>query len=383
MKRIKLQLSGYFFGICALFALGSFFTPELKADTREPINPLVAENLPAETNELVCFNSAALDQAGSKLLDMVATGSGSLRDISEVFPQMVATEKNKGHFYMASVPKFGWFILVKNGMDSDEIIIAPEFLKRNMTARKMPGGYFALFPVGKELPAMGLSDELKQKIAMTPNEVLRCCWAGGMPTLLNIVNRDGVYTLSTIQPEAGKAGMTMETFVDKVVAFVPENNREAAKAFLKENLKFSSKTLDGKNVYELEFPLNEKTLTFWNDYIRTTQEERGKKDAPKVIALSPPNGATGVDPNLKEIKVTFDRPMSKTSWSFCQRSYHDFPESLSQPSYDESGTVITLPVQVVPERTYNIYLNSPPYIGFRSAKGGVLQSVHYTFTTGK
>ena len=381
MKRSRLQLLGYLTGICILFALGSFLMPELRADTREPLDPFVAKNLPAETGELIYFNAAALDATGATLLEKAVSSAGSLdRNLWTVLSLMFACEKNKGSFYLAQVPGFGAFVLLKNGTDSDEMIMAPGFADQGMTVRKLPEGYFALYPMKRKLPALGLPEELGRKIAAGPGEVLRSCKGKGAPSLVSIVNRNGVYTLAaTLPQEAGTRALTPETVAEKAVSYLPEGEKAAKKAFVADNLKFSEKN----DACEVEFPLNEKTLTLWSDYIRRNREDREKKDEPKIVALSPENGATGVDPNLKEIKVTFDRPMSTTSWSFCQRSDSDFPEVLTKPSFDKTGTVITLPVRLVPERTYNIYLNSPPFIGFQSAKGGVLQSVHYTFTTGK
>lgn len=35
-----------------------------------------------------------------------------------------------------------------------------------------------------------------------------------------------------------------------------------------------------------------------------------KENAPKIISINPPNGAADVDPNLRAITITFDRPTS-------------------------------------------------------------------------
>ncbi len=377
MKRTKLQLLRYVLGIGVLFALGSLLMPELRAEAREAIDPLVAKNLPAGTGELVYFNAAALDRNGVGLLEKAAGISGLEWKVREIVTMMLSTEKNRGRFYLAAVPKSGRFILLKNGTDSDEMVIPPGIANRGMTIRKMEGGYFALLPVGSELPALGLPEELQKKIAAAPDEVLRSCNAGGIPSQVSVVNRNGVYMLSAILPEAAGKAPTVEAMADNAVFYLPEDKRDAMRAFIRENLKITV----GQKECRVEFPLNEQTLALWGDYSRKIKEEWEKENAPRVVALSPKNGATGVDPNLKEIKVTFDRPMNTSGWSFCQKSDVDFPETLSKPSYDESRTVITLPVRLEPGKTYNIYLNSPPYIGFRSAEGGVLESVHYTFTT--
>ena len=36
-----------------------------------------------------------------------------------------------------------------------------------------------------------------------------------------------------------------------------------------------------------------------------------------------------------------------------------------------------------PEWNYHIFLNSPPFLGFRSAQGGTLPAVPWSFSTGK
>ena len=124
-------------------------------------------------------------------------------------------------------------------------------------------------------------------------------------------------------------------------------------------------------------------LELTGELLRQLRDEKRAANAPHVVSVEPANGATNVDPNLKEIKVTFDRRMNPTSWSFCQKSDVDFPEFVGRPSYNREQTVITVPVRLRPECTYNLYLNSPPYFGFTSEAGGVLEAYHYTFTTGK
>ncbi len=382
MNRTKLQLLRYFTGIGLLFLLGSLFIPSLMANTREPVDPFVAANLPAGTWDLVYFNGTALDQNGAALLEKAVLVTGNVdRTLWRMLQLMLASGKNKGHFYAAVVRSYGVVILLKNGANPDEIVIAPGLSDQGATIRKLENGYFLMLPPGMALPPMGLPEELARKIAAAPDEVLRVC-KKGIAGQVSVVNRDGVYTLSAIVPGGeNKKGLTLETVADQAVSFVPEGRKEAQKAFVRENLKIASKTLDGKSAYEVEFQVTDQTLPLWSDYLRKIKEDREKEDEPHVVALSPANGATDVDPDTKEIVVTFDRTMSGTSWSFCQKSDIDFPEFVTRPSFDKTKTVITVPVRLAPGKTYNIYLNSPPYIGFRSAKGGVLQSVHYTFTT--
>ncbi len=385
MKRTKLQLSCYFAGICVLFALGILFLPELRADTRIPLDPVVVKNLPAQTRSVVYFNAAALDEEAAKLLDAAWSSLGGADwTWLEPIALMGASVENKGCFYIASVPKIGRFTLLKNGKNPDEMLFWPAGSSAGkMVVQKLPeNGYFSMFLAGHPLPAMGLPRELQQKIAATPDEILKVCSQENRPYLLRVVRRDGAYMFSAILlQKTGEAALTLDAIAEKAAAILPGKEQEERKRFVKRNLKFTEKKINGQAMYELEFPLNKETLTSLGDYIRKEREDQERANSPRVVLLSPGNGATNVDPNLKEIKVTFDRPMNKGGWSFCQKSEVDFPTISGTPSYDESGMVITLPVRLSPGKTYNIYLNSPAFSGFRSAQGHVLQPVHYTFAT--
>jgi len=121
-----------------------------------------------------------------------------------------------------------------------------------------------------------------------------------------------------------------------------------------------------------------RVIAFFNDYA----EGLGKREAaaPKVLAIVPANGATDVDPNLKQIKITFDRPMTKGSYSVCGGG-PDFPELVGDVAYDREGKVFTIPVRLKPEWTYTFSLNCPNFHDFRSKDGIPLDPVPVTFTT--
>ena len=63
-------------------------------------------------------------------------------------------------------------------------------------------------------------------------------------------------------------------------------------------------------------------VTFFEDYGEGIGERMAAEDAsrPQIVALSPPNGATDVDPALSELRVTFDRPMA-AGFSWCGGGY--------------------------------------------------------------
>jgi hypothetical protein len=120
-----------------------------------------------------------------------------------------------------------------------------------------------------------------------------------------------------------------------------------------------------------------RVIAFFNDYAAGLGETQA---APQVVAMIPANGATDVDPNLKQIKITFDRPMMKGSFSVTGGG-PDFPELVGDVAYDREGKVFTIPVRLKPGWTYNFSLNSPSYRDFKSKQGIPLDPVPVTFTT--
>jgi hypothetical protein len=110
------------------------------------------------------------------------------------------------------------------------------------------------------------------------------------------------------------------------------------------------------------------------------EEEQAAADAPKVVSMNPPNGATDVDPGLAVITVVFDRAMAPGSWSVVGGG-PQFPETTGQPSYDADRHVFSLPVRLKPGWTYRFMLNSQRYTSFRSADGTPLEPLNVTFTT--
>ena len=117
--------------------------------------------------------------------------------------------------------------------------------------------------------------------------------------------------------------------------------------------------------------------------LRPRERESEKKDAgeaPTVLSIHPPNGATDVDPGTTVITVVFNRPMADGSWSVVGGGPH-FPETMGPPSYDDERRVFSLPVKLKPGWTYRFMLNSDHFTSFRSADGVPLKPVDVTFTT--
>jgi hypothetical protein len=107
----------------------------------------------------------------------------------------------------------------------------------------------------------------------------------------------------------------------------------------------------------------------------------GMPDPPKVVSMVPANGASGIDPAVTEIRVTFDRPMDTTGYSFVGGG-PTFPTTTGRASWTPDGKTVVLPVKLTPNHRYEFWLNSGRFQAFRSREGVVLPSVHVTFGTG-
>jgi len=101
---------------------------------------------------------------------------------------------------------------------------------------------------------------------------------------------------------------------------------------------------------------------------------------PKVVSLIPPNRATEVAPNLEEIRVTFDVPMTRGySWTGAGDHY---PAGTGNNPYWIDDYTCVLPVALKPDHQYNLGINSVSAVNFQSADGGVpCDPLEYTFTT--
>ena len=103
--------------------------------------------------------------------------------------------------------------------------------------------------------------------------------------------------------------------------------------------------------------------------------------APQVTATQPANGATEVSPNLTEIVVTFDQDMDRGGMSFTGGG-PQFPKVRGKPFWRSNRECI-LPVELVPDHSYVIGINSARHTNFRSVSGVPVQPLALRFTTGR
>lgn len=104
-------------------------------------------------------------------------------------------------------------------------------------------------------------------------------------------------------------------------------------------------------------------------------------EAPRIFSVSPPIGATDVNPDLTEVIVVFDRKMDRYRYAVCTMGNHCFPDILAEPSFDESATVFSIPVRLRPGTEYGFYLNAGQFTAFFDLDGNALFSTPCTFKT--
>jgi hypothetical protein len=86
---------------------------------------------------------------------------------------------------------------------------------------------------------------------------------------------------------------------------------------------------------------------------------------PVVVKTVPEAGASEVDPELTEIKVTFSKEMQDGTWSWSTLSKESFPKVEGMPKYLADKRTCVLPVKLQPGKTYAIWVNSEKFGNFK------------------
>lgn len=134
-----------------------------------------------------------------------------------------------------------------------------------------------------------------------------------------------------------------------------------------------------------------KVIAFFNETAAGIDELKAARDAalaakqPKVVSMTPVNGANDVDPDTQAIVITFDRPMRTGGWSVMyapEDPQHTMFPIVHRCAYDETGRIFTMTVTLEPGKHYVFTLNGENGGAFRShADNEPLPMVHVTFTT--
>jgi RNA polymerase sigma-70 factor (ECF subfamily) len=87
-----------------------------------------------------------------------------------------------------------------------------------------------------------------------------------------------------------------------------------------------------------------------------------------VLSVEPKLGATGVDPALREIRVTFSKPMTDKSWSWTGGG-DTYPKSDGPIHYEKDRRTCVMPVKLEPGKTYVMGINSERFRNFKDVDG--------------
>jgi C-terminal processing protease CtpA/Prc len=101
---------------------------------------------------------------------------------------------------------------------------------------------------------------------------------------------------------------------------------------------------------------------------------------PKVADATPENGALGVDPTTKEIRVKFDQPMSKDGMSVVGGG-PKYPDIVGEPSWADDRTFV-IRVKLKPNHDYWLSIDNAKFQNFRSAAGESAVPYPIQFRTG-
>ncbi len=113
-----------------------------------------------------------------------------------------------------------------------------------------------------------------------------------------------------------------------------------------------------------------------------TEELKARARGPKLVKLSPANGAKDVDPATTELVATFDMPMSDgMSWTGSGPNFPQQSADGKEAHWSADGLTCTLPVSLEPNHDYRLGLNSPSFKNFQSKWGVPLDDVIYEFHT--
>jgi hypothetical protein len=103
---------------------------------------------------------------------------------------------------------------------------------------------------------------------------------------------------------------------------------------------------------------------------------------PVVVQTSPTAGDQGVDPAVREIRVTFsEEMMTHEMWSFVYAKPAAFPKIAGKVRYLEDKRTCVLPVSLEPGQTYGIWINSQEHTSFRDTHQNPAVPYLLTFKT--
>ncbi len=125
---------------------------------------------------------------------------------------------------------------------------------------------------------------------------------------------------------------------------------------------------------------DESTKTQKTPATKKKDKTRARTAYPQIVRTAPAVGASGVDPATKEIRITFDRDMSKgMSWTGGGPEFPPIDKS-ARPRWIDERTCV-LPVKLKKGKYYRLGVNSMSYRNFKDSKGAATPPSAIYFTT--
>lgn len=100
------------------------------------------------------------------------------------------------------------------------------------------------------------------------------------------------------------------------------------------------------------------TLSFVTQSV-ATDPSNVETAPPVVVKTEPQSGAVDVDPQTKEIRITFSKEMQDQAWSLVVVKKEVFPPTTGKPRYLDDHRTCVVPVALEGDHTYSMWLNSP------------------------
>jgi Big-like domain-containing protein len=114
-------------------------------------------------------------------------------------------------------------------------------------------------------------------------------------------------------------------------------------------------------------------------------EQAFADNAPVVVESVPRDGDVDVDASLVAITATFSQAMDLGGWSWVTEVGHSAPSITGLPYYLDEVTTV-LPVELEPDTTYVLWVNSPDDAdlrNFTSHEGVAARAHRIRFTTAR
>ena len=142
---------------------------------------------------------------------------------------------------------------------------------------------------------------------------------------------------------------------------------------------------DAKPQEKAKEPAKEAVKETAKEVAPTVSEKKiDPKRVPKIVDMYPRNNSKGVDPNISQIVILFDIPMSG-GFAFAQRSDQTAidGEEGTKPFWTADKKACVMPVKLRPGKTYESMMNFKPFLGFYSADGVPAKELFYKFSTAR